>query len=105
VALWDSRKAFRDWVGRYARERGVPPSGLPIRFAFDPQPQGKDAATALYGVRATPTEFVIGRDGRLAAVESGYTGANGRTQTAVHAALGVRAPAQPETAAAGSPSR
>ena len=74
----------------------------PIRFAFDSRPQGKDAATVLYGIRATPTEFVIGHDGRIAAVESGYTGANGRTTAAVQAALSLPAPVQP-TAALSSP--
>lgn len=74
VALWDSRKAFRDFVIKYAAERHTTPDKLPIRFVFDPRPQGQDAGSALYGIRATPSHFVIGKDGKVAAIETGYTG-------------------------------
>lgn len=69
VAMWDGRDAFRSWV----RDRG-PKAAPHVRFAFDPAPQGEDAATRLYGVSTTPTAFVIGRDGRITAVVTGYAG-------------------------------
>ncbi|MFW5866371.1 MAG: TlpA family protein disulfide reductase [Armatimonadota bacterium] len=51
----------------------------------------------LYGVRALPAIFVIGRDGRIAYFHEGYTeGDEGRLSQAIAAALGVECPAPPE---------
>jgi peroxiredoxin len=88
VAMWDSQKAFRNWTARYAKAH--PPIATPaLRFAYDPQPQGKDAASTLYGASATPTEFVIGRDGRVTAAFAGYDGPSEREKVAVQAALAL----------------
>ncbi len=83
VALWDSRPAFRNWTAKNARP-GAPLS--PIHYAYDPAPQGKDTGSALYGVTTTPTEFVIGRDGRITAIFTGYDGPSPRLAQAVAAA-------------------
>lgn len=86
VAMWDSRKAFRNWSTRYTADN--PSASAPaLRFAYDPQPQGQDAASTLYGVSTTPTEFVIGRDGRVTAAFAGYDGPSDREKVAVQTAL------------------
>jgi len=87
VALWDSRPAFRAWTDQNARP-GAPLSA--IHYAYDPAPQGKDTGSALYGVTTTPTEFVIGRDGRIAAVFTGYDGPSPRLAQAVAAATATQ---------------
>lgn len=74
VVLWDSRKAFRDFVTKYAADRKTTPDKLPIRFAFDPRPMGEDAGSALYNIQATPTHVAIDRDGKIASVDAGYQG-------------------------------
>ncbi len=88
VAMWDNRKAFRNWVAR-DRADHAPTDTPALRFAFDPKPQGMDAASTLYGVSATPTEFVIGADGRITATFSGYDGPSDREALAVRAALSL----------------
>ena len=85
VALWDSRKAFRDFVNKYAADHNTTPDKLPIRFVFDPRPMGQDAGSAQYGIKATPTNIVIGKDGKIAAVSSGYNGPSPRLAKAVAA--------------------
>jgi len=79
VDIWDSRKAFHSWLA--AR-----PAADAIRFAIDTKPQGKDTATALYHVRATPTQFVIGKDGRIVSVVEGYDGPGDQLEKALAAA-------------------
>jgi peroxiredoxin/outer membrane lipoprotein-sorting protein len=83
VDIWNSQKAFRAWTAKTPYHA--------IRFAHDPNPQGKDAASALYHVTATPTEFVIGKDGKIAAVATGYEGPNTHLEEAVTALLSNRA--------------
>jgi len=56
---------------------------------------------ALYGVRALPAIFVIGRDGKVAYYQEGYTeGDEGRLSLAIANSLGVECPTPPEEDAA-----
>jgi thiol-disulfide isomerase/thioredoxin len=98
VALWDSRDAFRSWLDRKGKDNAH------IRFAFDPAPQGEDAGSRLYRVAATPTAFVVGKDGRIAAVITGYSGPTPALADAVNRALGAAATAT-ASAAGASPAR
>jgi len=42
-------------------------------FAHDPLEKSDDRASRkLYGVNGIPTQFIIGRDGKLAAIQIGY---------------------------------
>lgn len=88
VAMWDNRKAFRNWVSRDTKDHPSTDTSA-LHFAYDPEPQGKDAASTLYGVSATPTEFVIGPDGRITATFSGYDGPSDREALAIRAALSL----------------
>ncbi len=63
----DTREKFVDWV---KTNRATYPD---LRFAHDPAARGEERASKkLYGVNGIPTQFVIGRDGKIAAVFVGY---------------------------------
>ncbi len=79
VDIWDSKKAFQSWL---SRRLGYDY----IRFAIDPQPQGRDVATALYHVSTTPTQYVIDKDGKIVAALEGYDGPTDQLEAALHAA-------------------
>ena len=79
VDIWNSREAFRAWTARTPYHA--------IRFTHDPHPQGTDAASALYHVTATPTEFVIAKDGKIVSVSTGYEGPSARYDQAIAALL------------------
>ena len=83
VALWDSRKAFRDFVAKYAADQHTTPDKLKIHFAFDPRPMGQDAGSSLYHIKATPTQIVVGRDGKITHVSTGYNGPSKELASAV----------------------
>jgi peroxiredoxin/outer membrane lipoprotein-sorting protein len=78
VAIWDSQEGFDAWTSTHHY-----PS---INFAIDPSPQGKDFASALYHVGATPTAFVIDPAGRVVSSISGYTGPTDELQVAINTA-------------------
>jgi peroxiredoxin/outer membrane lipoprotein-sorting protein len=86
VDIWNSREAFRAWSAKTPYHA--------IRFTHDPHPQGTDAASALYHVTTTPTEFVIDRDGKIASVSTGYEGPNAQLENAIAALLAGRPIAQ-----------
>lgn len=88
VAMWDNRKAFRNWSAQYSTANPLATTPA-LHFAYDPLPQGKDAASTLYGVSTTPTEFIVGRDGRITAAFAGYDGPSDREKVAVRAALAL----------------
>ncbi|MFW6437887.1 MAG: peroxiredoxin family protein [Armatimonadota bacterium] len=85
-------------------ERGVEQVGDLVREKELAHPIVSDAdqeIAELYGVRALPAIFVIGRDGRIAYYHEGYTeGDEGRLSQAIAAALGVECPTPPEETAA-----
>lgn len=63
----DSRSAFEGWVEKNRAEYAD------ILFAHDALEKGLDRASRkLYGVSGIPAQFVIGRDGKIAAFVGGY---------------------------------
>jgi peroxiredoxin len=63
----DSRAAFDAWV---KKNRATYPELL---FSFDPEERSPNrAARKLYGVGGIPQQFIIGRDGKIAALCTGY---------------------------------
>ena len=78
VDIWNSRKAFNAWTAATPYRA--------IRFVHDDRPQGQDAASLLYHVAATPTEYLIDRDGKIVASFVGYEGPNAELERALEAA-------------------
>ena len=78
VAVWDSKTGFDAWLAKH--------SYPDIQFAIDTTEQGKDVATTLFHVSATPTAYVIGPDGKVAKVIAGYTGKTNELEAAVELA-------------------
>ncbi|MBZ0154310.1 MAG: TlpA family protein disulfide reductase, partial [Planctomycetes bacterium] len=63
----DDRANFVDWVR--ANRRQLPH----VVFAFDPLGRDENRASRkLYGVSGIPQQFVIGKDGKIAALVTGY---------------------------------
>jgi thiol-disulfide isomerase/thioredoxin len=63
----DTRKAFEAWL---QQNQGDYPD---ISFTHDPAEKGAERASRkLYGVAGIPQQFVIGKDGNVAAVVEGY---------------------------------
>lgn len=63
----DKRSAFEKWI----RTNGA--KYPDIVWAHDPADRGPERASrALYGVTGIPTQFIIGRDGNIVAVNIGY---------------------------------
>jgi peroxiredoxin len=84
----DTIEAFKKWI----------PANQPkfpnLLFVFDPHERGSDsfdnrASSKLYHVVGIPTQFVIGRDGKIAATLVGYDKGDARSE-AVLAKLGVK---------------
>ncbi|MBE7537864.1 MAG: redoxin domain-containing protein [Opitutaceae bacterium] len=85
----DKIDQFKKWIP--AHQSKYPD----IQFTFDPNERGsateaERASAKLYHVVGIPTQFIIGRDGRIAAVVVGNGGeSDARTETAL-ASLGVK---------------
>jgi peroxiredoxin/outer membrane lipoprotein-sorting protein len=79
VAIWDSQTGFDKWTSTHYYPD--------IDFAIDPSPQGKDVASALYGVTTTPTAFVIDPAGRIVRKIAGYAGPSQELAEAVQSAI------------------
>jgi peroxiredoxin len=63
----DSRAMFDSWV---KKNQATFPE---MKFSFDPQERKPERASAkLYGVGGIPQQFIIGRDGKIAALCTGY---------------------------------
>ena len=89
VCTSDTRAAFEKFVN--ANREKYPD----IVFTCDPNERGSAsfgdrASQKLYGVRGIPTQFVIGRDGKIAAVLVGYEQGEHRLEDALKK-LGVKA--------------
>jgi len=68
VNVWDNKDAFDAWLPKH-------PEYDSIKFALDPtQEHGKDVASLLYHVSGIPTQFVIGKDGKVLKSFVGYGG-------------------------------
>lgn len=93
VCVWDERAAYDKWV---AAKKGT----FSFPTVFDPAGRGEgNIAKALYKVDGIPTQYIIDRDGRIAAGTIGYTDGSRFLETAL-AKLGVPVPAAATTAEA-----
>jgi peroxiredoxin len=78
VAIHDSKKGFDAWLAKHKQFKS-------IQFAFeDPT---KPGPSDVYHVVTTPTEYVIDRDGRIAAAHAGFTGPTPELSASVQKAL------------------
>jgi len=81
----DTIAKFKEWIPKNQ------PKYPDMVWAFDPHERGSDtfaerASSKLYGVSGIPTQFVIGRDGKVVAV---IVGNGGASDTRTEAALGL----------------
>ncbi len=88
VCTSDTRADFVRWV------RAKRPAYPNISFTCDPNERGsatyeERASQKLYGVEGIPTQFVIGKDGKIAATFVGYQEGDDRLEKAL-AKLGVK---------------
>ncbi|BDI28124.1 hypothetical protein CCAX7_001750 [Capsulimonas corticalis] len=84
VCVWDEKAAYDKWVTAKKDLYGFP-------TAFDPAGnKGKDIAKEKYSVSGIPTQFVIDRDGKIAASNVGYDGDGDHRLEASLAKLGVK---------------
>ncbi len=84
----DTRAKFEEWVK--ANQDKYPD----LKFSCDPNERGsatfnERASRKLYGVSGIPTQFVIGRDGKIANALVGYTAGDVRLEAAL-AQIGVK---------------
>ena len=78
VCVWDTRDKAEAWL---KENRANYPD---LHWAFDPAGRSDDnPAKKLYGVSGIPTQFVIGRDGKIVEIISGY----GKGENILEAAL------------------
>lgn len=82
VCTSDTRANFTKWV---QAKRSVYPN---ISFTCDPNERGsanyeQRASQKLYGVEGIPTQFVIGKDGKIAATFVGYQEGDDRLEKAL----------------------
>lgn len=67
VCSWDEKSAFTPWVNKHKT--------WTMTFYFDPAGHAdNNIAATLYKVSGIPTQFVIGKDGKVAAGSVGYEG-------------------------------
>ncbi len=84
----DTRDKFESWVK--ANQSKYPD----FIFSHDPAERGADRASAkLYGVGGIPQQFIIGRDGRIAATVTGYLAGEVLLDAALSKA-GIKVPAE-----------
>ncbi len=74
VSVWDKREAFAQWLPQHAAFHN-------IAFAFDPSPGSKDVTNA-YHVSGIPTQYVVGKDGKIT---QSFVGFGGPTDDLAHA--------------------
>jgi thiol-disulfide isomerase/thioredoxin len=82
VCTSDTRAAFSQWV---RSKQSTYPN---ISFTCDPHERGsatydERASQKLYGVKGIPTQFVIGKDGKIAATFVGYQKGDDRLDKAL----------------------
>jgi peroxiredoxin len=89
----DTRAKFEEWV------RANQATYSALRFSHDPAERGPDVASRkLYGTSGIPTQFVIGRDGKIVAVLVGYGPGDSRLEQELEK-LGVVVPGTTESPA------
>ncbi len=80
VNVWDKPDAFQAWLPAH-------PQYAALHFAIDPATvQDKGIATGLYGVSGIPTQYVIGKDGRVMKSIVGYDEGSTALEDALKAA-------------------
>ena len=80
VNVWDKPDAFHAWLPKH-------PEYGPLHFAIDPSAsQEKGIATGLYGVSGIPTQYIIGKDGRIVKSIVGYDDGSTALEDALKAA-------------------
>ncbi len=79
VNVWDKHNAFDKWLPEHAAFRN-------IAFAFDPSPDAK-LVTNAYHVSGIPTQYVIGKDGKITQSFVGYDGPTEDLANAITSAL------------------
>ncbi len=80
VNVWDKKEEFDKWLPKH-------PEFSPLVFAIDTTPgQGQDVATKLYKVSGIPTQYVIGRDGKIVTSFVGYGGPTNDLEKAIEKA-------------------
>lgn len=81
VNTWDQKPLFDKWLStnqsKYAN----------LTFAFDPHGRDADIAKTLYKVTGIPTQYVIGRDGKVLKGIVGYGGETRELQDTIQQAL------------------
>jgi len=87
VCVWDQKDAYDKWV---AKKAGM----FTFQTAFDPAGHGDNSiAGKLYHVKGIPTQYIIDKDGKIAAGYSGYNDGETRLDKAL-AKLGVTLPGE-----------
>lgn len=82
VNVWDTKDKFDQWLPTHAQFDA-------IIFAIDTtKDQDQGIAKTLYGVAGIPTQFVIGKDGKVVKSFVGFGGPNNDLADAIKAALG-----------------
>ncbi len=80
VNVWDKPGAFQAWLPKH-------PQYAALHFAADPATvQDRGIATGLYGVSGIPTQYVIGKDGRIVKSIVGYDEGSTALEDALKAA-------------------
>lgn len=85
----DTIEAFKQWIPKNQ------PKYPNLQFVFDPNARNtpnfeQRASASLYGVTGIPTQFVIGRDGTIAAALVGNSGKEDARAEAALASVGVK---------------
>ena len=92
VCVWDEKGAYDKWVTQNVGTK----YNFPV--AFDPAGRGKsNIAGGLYKVTGIPTQYVIDKDGKVAASTVGYEDGDSRLEANL-SKLGVDVPVPPKTA-------
>ncbi len=85
VCVWDEKPAYDKWVAAKKDTYHFP-------TAFDPAGRGKTSiASSLYHVSGIPTQYVIDKDGKIAASTVGYNEGGTELETALNK-LGTNIP-------------
>ena len=92
VCVWDEKALYDKWVTQNVGTK----YNFPV--AFDPAGRGKNSiAGGLYKVTGIPTQYVIDKDGKVAATTVGYEDGDSRLEANL-SKLGVDVPVPPKTA-------
>jgi len=83
VNVWDNRAAFKTWLPQHK-------SLDAIKFTIDPTPNNEDVASKLYNVSGIPTQYVIGRNGKVVASNVGFGGDDNALDQGIRSALSAQ---------------